>query len=77
MHVLIFDHNKPFYTILNQYPKRLEIEQYLKVFEKYLKRHHIIKYKGNYYFLIKKELSGIFIDDKEFLQCKYTCYLLN
>ena len=71
MHVLIFDHNTPFYTILNQYPKKLEIEQYLGVIQKYLKRHHIIKYKENYYFRIKKELSGIYIDDEKFLQCKY------
>ncbi len=71
MHVLIFDHNEPFYTILNQYPKRLEIERYFGVFQKYLKRQHIIKHKENYYFRIKKELSGIFIGDEKFLQCKY------
>jgi len=71
MHVLIFAHNEPFYTILNQYPKRLEIEQYLVVFQRYLKRQHIIKYKENYYFQIEKDLSGIFIDDEKFLQCKY------
>lgn len=71
MHVLIFDHNEPFYKLLNQYPKRLEIEQYLGVFQKYLKGQHIIKYKENYYFRIRKELDGIFIDDEKFLQCKY------
>ncbi len=70
MHVLIFDHNKSLYTIINQYPKNLEIESYLVLFQKYIKRQHIIKCKGNYYLQIEKKLTEIYIDDENFFQSK-------
>ncbi len=57
LHILIFDHNKTFYTIISQYPKKLEIEKYLNDFIKHLKDYYLVKYNHHYYVRIKKEFS--------------------
>ncbi|KKM28465.1 hypothetical protein LCGC14_1566400 [marine sediment metagenome] len=54
MHILIFDHKQAFCSIINRFPRKLEIEKYLIDFWKCLRKFYLVKQNQQIYFSIKK-----------------------
>jgi hypothetical protein len=55
LHLLIWDHSNAFYSILNKYPRKQEIDKYLHEFLVCLKRFYLVKQDHHLFFSIRKD----------------------